>query len=386
MTALPRISRLLTGALGVLVLGSTPHAVAASSKVFTVANYPVDATAQNAVAAKQRAHADGQQAAFGALLKRLVPVTAYNRLDHLKSVQAANYIDGVSVRSEQNSSTRYIASLDFSFQADAMRDLLSREGLPFVEDQSARIVLVPVTAESRDGKLQYKAASGSWAQVWKGLDLDNTLTPLRIEPLLPVINETAITSALNGDGSIERVLTSEYKAEFVLFAIAEVEQGGKQLNVTLAGIDAAGLVSWRREYKVPDGDVPYAMELAAVISQGVLEGRWKVAKLEGAQSGGFGPPAGGGYFGGAGYSSGGGGLPVQMSVMFTSPEEWDELRGRILDMPGINDVRIGTVSPYTAEVSVLYPGGGAGLAQAFASQGLTLTDGGGGYWTLSSRY
>jgi len=384
VTAVSRILLSLVGAVVAAALGDASQAVAASSKVFTVANYPVDATAKDAVAAKEKAHAEGQQAAFGALLKRLVPVTAYNRLDHLKSVQAANYVDGVSVRSEQNSSTRYIASLDFSFQADALRDLLSREGLPFVEDQSPRIVLVPVTAETRDGKVQYKAASGSWAQVWRGLDLDNTLTPLKIEQLLPAINEGTIAGALNGDDSVERILTSEYKAEYVLFAVAEVEQGGKQLDVTLAGVDAAGLVSWRREYKVPDGDVSYAMEVASVISQGVLEGRWKVAKLEGSSGGAFGAAGGPGHFGGG--MPGSGGSSVQMSVMFSSPEEWDELRGRILDMPGVDDVRIGTVSAYSAEVTVLYPGGGANLAQAFAGQGLALTDGGAGYWTLSSRY
>lgn len=385
MTAVSRIVLLLVGAIAAAALGDASQAVAATSKVFTVANYPVDATAKDAVAAKEKAHAEGQQAAFGALLKRLVPVTAYNRLDNLKSVKAANYVDGVSVRSEQNSSTRYIASLDFSFQADALRDLLSREGLPFVEDQSPRIVLVPVTAETHDGKVLYKAASGSWAQVWRGLDLDNTLTPLKIEPLLPVLNEGTIAAALNGDDSAERILTSEYKAEYVLFAVAEVEQGGKQLDVTIAGIDAAGLVSWRREYKVPDGDVSYAMEVASVISQGVLEGRWKVAKLEGSAGGGaFGAAGSPSHFGGG--MTGGGGLAVQMSVMFSSPEEWDELRGRILDLPGVDDVRIGTVSAYSAEVTLLYPGGGANLAQAFASQGLALTDGGAGYWTLSSRY
>ena len=48
---------------------------AANDNVYTVGNYPVDARAANAVAAKERALADGQQAAFRSLLKRLVPVT-----------------------------------------------------------------------------------------------------------------------------------------------------------------------------------------------------------------------------------------------------------------------------------------------------------------------
>ncbi|MCC7253391.1 DUF2066 domain-containing protein [Hyphomicrobium sp.] len=367
MTARPLILPLVLA--GVLALSGV--AVAAGGKVYTVANYPVEATAKDAVAAKEKAHADGQQAALGALLKRLVPVTAYNRLDHLKSVRAANFIDGVAVRSETNSRTQYIASLDFSFQPDAVRDLLHREGVPFVEEQAPRMVLVPVTAEGAEGAVRYSAASGPWAQVWKGLDLDNTLTPLRIEPLLPVIHQDAVVAALNGDDAVERILTGEYKADFVLLAVAEVDKAGGTLNVTLAGIDPAGLVSWRRAYRIADGDVGYAMELAAVVTQGVLEGRWKVAKAEEGQGGG------GGFAGGGG--------EVHRAVEFSSLGEWNDLRGQILDMPGIDDVRIGAVSARSAEVSVRYPGGAQGLAAAFAQRGLVLSDGG-GFWTLRSGY
>src|SRR5882724_4780838 len=62
--------------------------------VFTVGNYPVEARADNAVAAKTQALADGQQAAFRSLLKRLVPVTAYPRIRRLASVKAGDLIDG----------------------------------------------------------------------------------------------------------------------------------------------------------------------------------------------------------------------------------------------------------------------------------------------------
>ena len=41
-----------------------PAIAAPNDEVFTVGNYPVDAGAANAVAAKQKAMADGQQAAF----------------------------------------------------------------------------------------------------------------------------------------------------------------------------------------------------------------------------------------------------------------------------------------------------------------------------------
>lgn len=366
-----RRMRLRTGLAFALALAATGplHAAAPADRVYTIANYPVDAIAKDAVAAKEKAHADGQQAALGALLKRLVPVTAYPRIERLKTLPSANFIDGVAIRSEQNSSTQYIASLDFSFQPDAIRNLLRQEGVPFVEEQSPRIVLVPLSVEGSDkGEAHYRAASGPWVQVWKGLDLDNTLTPLRIEALLPSIQEETITAALNGDDRIEGTLTSAYNADYVLFALADVDIPGKQLNVTIAGIDAAGMISWRRSYRMADGDVAYAMDLAAVVTQGVLEGRWKVAKSE---EGGRGPAGSGGT--------------VQLSVQFSSRDEWNDLRSQILDLPGVDDVRVGTVSADSADVSLSYPGGGPGLAAALARHGVRMSNAG-GVWAVRSGY
>ena len=71
---------------GVLLLGlSSTGATFAAEPVYTIANYPIEATADNAVAAKERALADGRQAALRSLLKRIVPAAAYARLERVKS-------------------------------------------------------------------------------------------------------------------------------------------------------------------------------------------------------------------------------------------------------------------------------------------------------------
>ena len=76
-----RLRNMLCAALtGVAVLMPLSLAVASNEDVYTVGNYPVDAQAANAVAAKDKALAEGQQAAFRSLLKRVVPVTDYERL------------------------------------------------------------------------------------------------------------------------------------------------------------------------------------------------------------------------------------------------------------------------------------------------------------------
>ena len=87
----------------------------ASDKVYTVANYPVEASAENAVAAKERALADGP--AGGLPLAVEAPHSRHGlcpRPSDWHSVRAADLIEGVRVRSERNSSTDYIASFDFS--------------------------------------------------------------------------------------------------------------------------------------------------------------------------------------------------------------------------------------------------------------------------------
>ena len=173
--------------LAAAVFGPVGPSLAANDDVFTVGNYPVDAQAANAVDAKKQALADGQQSAFRSLLKRLVPVTDYDRLKRLSALKASGFLEGVSVRSERNSSTRYIASLDFSFRADSVRSVLQQEGIPFIEDQAREIVVVPVV-RNPDGSIEAGAASRAWTSAWKSLDQEHTLAPFSLQAIKGAIN------------------------------------------------------------------------------------------------------------------------------------------------------------------------------------------------------
>ena len=358
-----------TGSATLLVAMSTP--VWSSDKAYTVGNYPVEAVAANAVAAKEKALAEGQEAAFRSLLKRLVTVTAYPQLERFKDLKAAEIVEGVRVRSEQNSRTRYIASLDFTYRADAVRDLLARQAIPFVEELAPEIVLVPIkkqAAPAADDALtqEFHAAQGAWRNAWRGLDLENTLTPARITPLRERVNDTVIHKAMSEPVEAEAVLSATYSSENVVLAIAEIDKSTKRLNVTLAGRDAVGPIAWSRAYRIYDNDVAYAMEFASVVSLGVLEGRWKTLKSGGA------------------YTMSGG-EEVELLVQFSTRDEWRDLRGRILELPGIADVRVNAVSEGTASMAVKYPGGGGPLSAALARHGVSLVQTS-GVWLLRRDY
>lgn len=351
-----------------IALEATPGlAATAADSIFTVANYPVEARAKDSVTAKNTALADGQQAALRSLFRRIVPVTSYRRLKAMPAVKAADVIDGVSVRAERNSTTDYIATLDFSFQPAAVREVLRRNSIPFVDTQAPQTVLIPIYRAKSDAA--YESGPSIWYDAWTGLDLVHTVSPLKLDKLKPEISSTVVQSLIKG-GGIDRALLNAYKADRVLLAVAEPDASGKRLSVTLVGTDAVGSFSLQRNYRVSGGDKAYTAELASIVGLGVLEGRWKAGKA--------------GAVGGIDVSESGA-APIQLTVAFDTLGEWNDIRTRLIDTDGAFDVTIGSVSARSAEVSLKHQGGPQGLTEALASHGLTLSNSQGA-WLVRSTF
>jgi hypothetical protein len=344
---------------------------------FTVGNYPVEATDKDAVAAKDKALADGQKAAFRSLLKRIVPVTAYKQIARLADVKAADLLSGVAVRSERNSTTEYIASLDFSFQPEAVRAALQKEGIPFVEAQAEPVTIVPIIRQGNPP--DDKNDTGAWRAAWSGLDLDHTLTPVKLEDLKPVIHSDTVKMLTEGDDNGLRIIAGEYKTDRIVFAIFETDLSAKKVFVTLAGQDAVGPFLLKRSYRVTDGDLGYTAELAAVVALGVLEGRWKAVRAPGSAQAAL-SPAENGWTAPDGTASGNG-ESVAFVAEFNSLTQWNDIRTQLLDTPGVDDLNISTMSARSAEVVLRFPGGVQGLANAVGGRGLSLVDNGTG-WVL----
>jgi len=358
-----RARRLKAPLLGLLLLSAASAEVRAAStdRVFTVGNYPVEARAENAVAAKQSALADGQQAAFRSLLKRLVPVTAYARIRDLSTIRAGDLIDGYRVRSERNSATEYIASLDFSFQPKAIRDLLRREGIAFTDEQASPVIVIPVrrTASGAPGN------DAAWIKVWRGLDLEHALTPVKLQRLKKEVTAETINTLAAGDGRAMRGLAAAYRSELVLVAVAQQDNAARRLNVTLAGRDAVGAFTLKRAYRLDAIDPTYTTELAAVVSLRILEGRWKALKSR------------------HDASSARDAIDLLIAVEFRGMSEWQDISRRLSATPGIEELEVAGLSARGARVTLRYAEGADQLAHALARQGLSLRAGAGTGWVLS---
>jgi hypothetical protein len=378
-----RASALLAG----LCACAGPAPAAPADKVFTVANYPVEARAADAVAAKARAVARGQQSALRSLMKRLVPVAAYGQLKRLSSADASRLVDGIAVRSERNSSTDYIASLDFQFRPDSIRQWLDREGIPYVDAQAAAVTLVPVWRAPPAGAT-VPAGLGpvdgpkAWTDAWKSLDLGNSLTPVKLEALKADVLPETVKALAAGDSGMLRTFASSYGGnERLIVAVAEPDLAAKRLAVTLIGTDAVGAITWKRAYRLDLADAGYAVELAGVVSLGVLEGRWKATQRGGRDV--FTPapaarPAPGAVMNPGlsamvpAASAPGTAGNVQVSVAFNGMSEWQEISRRLAATPGVQSIDVLGLSARGARVTVTYPGGVERFADALARQGMTL--------------
>ena len=371
------------GASMIIVLGLASAHAATDTSVYTVGNYPVDAHAADAVAAKKTAIADGQRAALRSLLKRLVPVTAYPRLRKLKITKPDALIDGISVRSERNSPTEYIASLDFSFRADAVRALLDLENLPYVDTQAPQLTLVPVWQSATQPLPGLQA--DAWTNAWSGVDIAHALTPIKLETLKPGVHPDTLAALAKGDTTMLRTFATEYSsAERLVVAILTPLPKERKLQVTLVGRDAVGSIAWIKGYRFDAEDPGYAVELAAVVSLGVLEGRWKAsgARVQGPtrSPGADGPPLT--ISAATTGSSAATGDDLKLSVEYRNIGEWANISQRLSQVPGVENIDVAGMSGRSARITLRYAEGVERLAAVAPQHGLSLRQNSGG-WVLT---
>ncbi len=362
-----RWSALCAALVAGFIIAGVPAGAFAAGDPFTMAAFPVEAKAANAVAAKKAAIADGQRAALRSLFKRLVPVTSYAQLRRLPEVNAAEYVSGIAVRGEQNSSTEYYASLDFRFASDAVRNYLNEHGIPYVDRQAPPVTLVPV-ATSVEG-IAEGGATRDWLGVWRTLDLTNSVAPVSVATPRPSLQADTLQAMAEGDASRGfRVVAGEYGAQRIVVAQAAVDTAEQKIVVRLMGRDGVGPLNWETSYRIFDGDTAYAMELAAVVTLGVLEGRWKATNAGSSRMAAFPMPA----------------APLRLDILFSGADEWYRTQSEVSSMPGVADFRVEAVSGRSASVSLKYPGGGSDFARAVGRKGYALIDAG-DRWVLQKR-
>lgn len=343
------------------IMGNGP-ALAQGAGPFAVSKVSVDVTAGDAVAAKEKALSQAKRRALRTVFKRLASYPDYGRLPELKDGEIDGMLNNFSIRREQNSRTRYLATIDFTFSGNAVRQRLDGGEIGYSDVQSPPLTVLPVFI--RDGKVD-STGRDPWRKAWLDADLAHAMTPVNLVRHGDSLDAAGVKAMLAGEGEGFAALSETHKSGLLVLAIADVTAGTGKLDFTLYGVDASGPFALEQAVRIHGGDVADAALRAAALSLGVLEGRWKVSQT---------------------VSDSGGGDParhsVALTVEFSSLGEWRDIRSRLSKVPGVRALEIASLSARSADVTFRYPGGARSLAAKLPAHGMSLMDAGGGALVL----
>lgn len=342
--------------------GASALAEVGPGPVYTVANVAVRASAEDAVKAKDKAIVQGQEKALRLLLARLTPFRVHNRFPRLEAAQAERMTDGFSVKNERNSSTEYLATLDFSFQQKEVKDLLNRFGLTHTTERSPEITVLPVLTGVAAG------ASNAWRKAFEGVDGEHMLTPLKVVAPRPDFTPPPFKGPADAAAGVVEALKLQHQTQLLVLAQAEVDAAAGVLDMRLTGSDPVGALRLTRRFKIRDRTPDEAAALAAQIAARVIEDRWKLARLA--------PPAAARETRAA--------ANVEFAVEFAGVREWREMRARLERTPGVRSLDVKSLQARGATISLYFPGGAEALSRMLTSQGMVLEDRG-GEWLLTAQ-
>ena len=227
-------SRLLV----VLALGlaiSEP-ALAASNRcnepIFGVAGVRIDKRAENASKARDMGIRNAAERAFAIVLDRLLP-TAEGQAQFIAAHDLDNFSDFTHIVEENNLEQRYIATLDFCFDAARLRQAMIAAGLQWSELQSPPILVVPVWKGPDGSRAWYR--DNKWlAGWWDAVASYSGLLSLR-QLDRNLINERQFRGEDLADANPVKLAAaaSLVKAEQIMVVMAALDYDGSKPVITI---------------------------------------------------------------------------------------------------------------------------------------------------------
>lgn len=348
--------RALLGPLRVVLVAicgllSAPLA-AQDAATYTVSGIEVDATAGDAVAARQAAVAEGQRAGLRRLLERLTPIGEHGRLPPVGRLPIDQYVQNFSISQEQLSATRYMAELTVTYQPQAVTDLLRASGLSFTESASAPILVLPLY-QGPDGLRLWPDDNPWWAAWSETLD-PNGLLRLTL-PLGDLEDMTGLTAeqVAAGDRTAMMALAGRYGADEVMVARAVPDASGTAVALDVARYGESDRTGGAPQtIRAASGqNLEDLLVSAAERLQSSLSESWKSANL---------------------LSFGQSGLMV-VAVPITELADWVTVNRGLEELPEVDRVDVVEFSRELVRAQIGYVGDEQGLEQALLRQGLMLS-------------
>ena len=200
--------------------------------IFGVAGVRIDQRAENASKARDMGIRNAAERAFTIVLDRLLP-TAEGQAQFMAAHDLDDCSDFTHIVEENNLEQRYIATLDFCFDAARLRQAMIAAGLQWSELQSPPILVVPVWKGPDGARAWYR--DNKWlAGWWDAVASYNGLLSLR-QLDRNLINERQFRGEDLADANPVKLAAaaSLVKAEQIMVVMAALDYDGSKPVITI---------------------------------------------------------------------------------------------------------------------------------------------------------
>jgi hypothetical protein len=223
-----------------LLVGGQALAAGNFPPAFVVAGVPVDATAQDAVAAREAARAEGERLAFRRLMERLAPKSEWSRLPSPSGPEISALVQDFEVSNERASGVRYLGSYTFRFSPNGVRRILKAANIPITELASKPVVLVPVLKAGDGAKLWDDP--NPWRAAWSATPGSGGLVPF-VVPAGDLNDVHSFDAPAAADPKPDQLakLSGRYGGGDVVIVTATPSAGGEAaLDITISRYSPEG--------------------------------------------------------------------------------------------------------------------------------------------------
>jgi hypothetical protein len=335
-----------------LVLGLQVAYAAPAQDPFTVSGIRVDATAASATEAETIAINAGRARAWTALYRRLTKQQDWPRQPQLDDLTLERIVRNYIPANERRSTTRYVASMTYEFNADAVRRILQRNDVAFSDAQARPILVIPMAPGFQPGS--------AWTAAWADAHLAAGAVPL-VLPQGDVSELDSLDIATSGWQDVQAAASRVHAQEAYL---AELDAGSSPLTVKLKRLGPGSSPA------IPDVVVPvppltppakaYASAADAAANAIIDASKARSAIDFGKHS------------------------KVVADVRIDSLSAWSTLQQKLAAIPSVTDVFIIAMNIGEARIAISYVGTQDQFSDQLAQAGLELSSRN-GTWTLSTQ-
>ena len=341
--------------LALTLLGLLPLAPAqagAPADPYTVTGIPVDATAASATEAQSIAINSGKARAWQMVLNRLLKKEDVAKAPSLDDIALTRLIASYLPQNVKRSTTRYVASMTYSFNPAAVRHLLRGANIAYTDSQAHPILIIAMAPRW--------VPHSAWANVWGNPKYAGGAVPL-VSPLGDGLDAMALSNLTFADATwqdIEPVASRVHAAEAML-VLAGAANGQVVVKMKRVGLGTSPPVP---DVTVP-GAMPSAFGAAADAASAAIVSYWKSRSAID-----FGHRT-----------------KMAVEVRIASLQQWGDLLAKVSTVPTVTDVSVNAMDVGMARLTITYVGTADQLRDALGQAKVDLTAKTGGGWTMAAQ-